>query len=247
MFRGRPGRILRRDDGDTPRREFPNVREQRLRRRRVLEPEVIVHRGGVETGVDSGRQERRYLAPPDDAVVRFGVVQRFDADSIAGEHQRPGGPVPQREGEHAVEVVDQPLAHLLPEVDDDLDVTVRLEPVSRRSEPLAQGVVVVYLAVADGDDRPVLVSDGLAPTRYVDDREATGAHQYLGVFVDEPTLVVRPPVVEPLQHLRERFLVRSTEETGNPTHRYEGGRRSLAALTTFRTVCMGEDHGNMIR
>jgi hypothetical protein len=68
---------------------------------------------------------------------------------IAGQQQGPFGLVPEREGEHAAQVLGAVFAVLLIEVQNDLDVGRGLEAVPRRDQLPPQFRAVVDLAVAD--------------------------------------------------------------------------------------------------
>ena len=98
------------------------------------------------------------------------VVHRLDAEPVASEHQRVGPAVPDRESEHALEVIRRSdVAVLFPGVDEDLGVAAGREAVPPGLELLAEGGVVVDLAVVDDPDRPVFVRQRLMAALEVDD------------------------------------------------------------------------------
>ena len=124
--------------------------------------------------------------------MRDGIVQRLLAEPVAVDEQTAPAVVPQRDGEHAVQPVDEVGPVLLVRVDDDLRVRRRPEPVALALELRAQVRVVVDLAVVDGPDRAVLVGNRLASVAESDDAEAPVPEPHGPVHV-EP-VVVRPPV-----------------------------------------------------
>src|SRR5205823_123574 len=76
------------------------------------------------------------------------------------------------EGEHAAQPLDQPVALLLVEVDEDLRVAVRAEVMAPGLEAGAEFLEVVDLAVEDDLDGAVLVAQRLGPPFQVDDRQS---------------------------------------------------------------------------
>ena len=62
------------------------------------------------------------------------VEERADAGAVAGEDDLVGAAVPEAEGELPLEVVEHPLAVVLPQVRDEFGVGVRAEDVALRFE-----------------------------------------------------------------------------------------------------------------
>src|SRR5262249_40037763 len=98
--------------------------------------------------------------------------ERLLPQPIAREHEAAASRVPHGEREHPVEQVYEVRSVLLIEVREHLRVAARSEAMTERFEIAAQRGVVVDLAVADGERRPVLVLMRLSPAEDVDDREA---------------------------------------------------------------------------
>src|SRR5262249_2995921 len=117
---------------------------------------------------------------------------------IADEDERLARAVPQRDREHAPQVLDEVGSVLLVEMDNDLGVGIRGEPVSPRLETGPQIPVVVDLAVEHDPDRAVLVGQRLMTADQVDDAEAAHPEANRAVGVD--TLVVWSPVDDRLAH-----------------------------------------------
>ena len=157
----------------SPAPSFEMPAEHRARRRREPERQV----GGERLLVEVARRRRMLedrldLGAEEHALRQQRVVQRLDAEPIAGEEELAPARVPDREGEHPVQALDARGALLLVEVDDRLGVGRGPEAVPARLEPGAQLAVVVDLAVVGDPDRPVLVGHRLmAGGREVDDRE----------------------------------------------------------------------------
>src|SRR5262245_43811549 len=84
-------------------------------------------------------------------------VERLDANSIAGQDQSAGLPVPDGEREHAAQPIHEPVAHFLIEMDEDFGIAVSLEAMAAGLEVGAERLIVVDLAVEDDLDGTVLV------------------------------------------------------------------------------------------
>ena len=128
--------------------------------------------------------------------ARHGVVERLDAQAVAGEKQALRRPVPDREGEHAVELVEQASPSLLVEAEDDLGVGLGAGSVwPRASSSRAQLEEVVDLAVEGDGELAVLGEHRLAPApgEVEDGQPLVGEPQRALV---EEALVVRPAVGE---------------------------------------------------
>ena len=85
--------------------------------------------------------------------------------------------VPDRDGEHAAQVLGQRGPVVLVEVRQDLGVAAAAQHVAARLELLAQRRVVVDLAVLRRPDAAALVGEGLVAALDVDDREPPGAER----------------------------------------------------------------------
>ena len=101
------------------------------------------------------------------------IVERLLAHPVSCQQELPPRPIPQRQGEHAVEVGDEVLSVLLVRVDDDFSIRSGLESVSALLKPRTELTEVVDLAVEDRVNRSVLVPNRLPPARQVDDAEPT--------------------------------------------------------------------------
>ncbi len=202
--------------------QLARLGEDRQRRRDRVEGEI----GGDGPGVDLAReagllQHRLQLGGEGERPVRDAVVEGLDPEAVAGEQQAPLPGVPERDREHAPQPLEEAVAVLLVEMDEDLGVAVGGEPVPEPLQLLAQLAVVVDLAVLDDRDRPVLVGDRLVAVLEVDDREAPGGKSH-AVGLEEP-VAVRPAMDEPGVHPPHPVEVRacaalSRGDAANPTH-----------------------------
>jgi len=115
-------------------------------------------------------EDRLDLGTEQQGPGQDGVVQRLDADPIARQEQLAAPAVPDRQGEHPFESMQEVRPLLLVEVQQRLGVGARPVTVSFGFQFPAQDCMVVDLAVVGDPDRPVLVAHRLvAGGRQVDD------------------------------------------------------------------------------
>src|SRR5207249_9261743 len=104
--------------------------------------ERVARNSGTTVASSAGRfgraQNRLDLRREQELVRRERVVQRLDAEPIAREEQPPPGPIPEREGEHAIQALDAALAIVFVRVHDRLGVAARPVAVAPRLEARAQ-------------------------------------------------------------------------------------------------------------
>ena len=179
------------------------ARRRRARRRHVAVGEVGVERGVVDVGGDLRvAHERAHLRGEREGAVAMRVEQRLLAEAVARDQQAPAAAVPEREGEHAVQVLHAVDPVLLVEVHDHLRVALGREAVAGPLEPVAQLAVVVDLAVEDDHDRAVLVGDRLVAGREVDHAQALDAEP--GAVGREDAPLVGAAMLEARAHLLEQ-------------------------------------------
>ena len=82
-------------------------------------------------------EERLHLRRERQAVVVAIEEQRLLAGAVAGQQQTPLAGVPEREREHPFELVDERVAFLFVQMDDDFGVGVRAETVTGRHQAIA--------------------------------------------------------------------------------------------------------------
>src|SRR5213593_2964647 len=127
--------------------------------------------------------------------------QGFDPETITGQHEDLLPGIPQREREHPPQPRDAGPSMLLVQMHDHFGIGLGPEAMPFRGEFLPQLAVVVDLAVADHDDRPVLIRHRLAAARHVDNAETahpdphsgSGTPKHARPVVIRATVLQRPP------------------------------------------------------
>ena len=170
---------------------------------------------------------------------RTRVDQRLDPERVASEHEPPPARIPQREGEHPAQVLDERRPALLVEMHEHLDVGAGAEAVATALEPPPQRAVVVELAVGDHVDRAVLVRDRLPAADRVDEREP--ADREAGVRVEVVAGAVGPAVRERRAHHGEflsgrRRAAGKREQARDPAHQANLQRRRHARRRRRRRI-----------
>src|SRR5690606_1103943 len=97
--------------------------------------------------------------------------ERQDSRTVTHQQQALAISVPERERELAVQLLDEAIAELLVQMDDDLGIGARIEAVPLGFERAAQLDVIEDFAVVDDPDRLVLVVDRLRAAFEIDDAE----------------------------------------------------------------------------
>src|SRR5689334_22039838 len=88
--------------------------------------EIRRERGPVRVARDaSAREQRLRLGREDERAVATRVVERLLTEAVAREDEATARPVPDGDGEHALERIDEVRPSLLVEVRDDLGVAAR--------------------------------------------------------------------------------------------------------------------------
>ena len=151
----------------------------------------------------------------------LGEVQRLDAEPVAAEQHPAAVALDDREGEHALEAVDEAVAPVVVGLEQDLGVAVGEEAVAVADQLLPQLLVVVDAAVPGDGEAQVRVDHGLgARFGQVDDLQATMAER-------DPALrphsrPVRTPGRHRLGHGRDggdiRCLAVETHLAGGSAH-----------------------------
>ena len=177
--------------------------------------------GGDETasedGFDFGSEEQ----PP----VDESPVERLHAETIAREEQPPARGVPDGEREHAPKPIDTGITPLLVGMDDGLGVGAGSIAMARLLEFLADGGVVVDLAVEHDPDRLVFVGERLMTGCQVHDAQPSVADRCL--LIRKQPGIVRAPVGEQVAHISHARALVGMETIGrhysrNSAHRLPG-------------------------
>ena len=186
------------------------------------------------------REQRLQLgAEEEPPIVQHRVVERLLAEPVARQEHRALRLIPEREGEHPVEVPNAILAPLLPGVDDDFGVAARAEGVAERLQLVDQLGEIVDLAVERDAHRAVLVEQRLSPERRkIDDREPAMAEADTGGQVE--AAVVGAAMVQRVGHALKSAPIDGSlpshiEYAGYPAHRpktrcSEGFNRQLTTI-----------------
>jgi hypothetical protein len=112
-------------------RQHPDAGEERAVVEGVLEREVLEQARQAHLDAEGGvLEERLDLRAEQQLRAGLRVVERLDPVAVTRHEQLPGPPVPEREGEHAVEALDARRPPLLVGVDDDLAVGSGAEAVT---------------------------------------------------------------------------------------------------------------------
>jgi len=179
--------------------QLPNVPEGRLAGQDGPVAEHVMQRLEVQLpGYGPVNEDRLDLGGKDQGSVPYRVVQRPDAEPVPRNEQALAAAVPERKGKLAVEPRKAGEPILFEQVEDDLRVGVRVEPVPVSDEFLLQLQVVENLAVEDDPEGLVFIVDRLHPALYADNAEA-GLAQH-GMVVDVQSAFIGTPVAQHAQH-----------------------------------------------
>jgi len=203
------------------RRKFLYARQYGARRGYVFEREIL----GERVAIDLARhrrmlEERRQRRGEREARAVDVIVERLLAEAIAREEEPAQARVPQREGEHTVELAHAVGAPLPVRVQDALGVGARGEAMPERLEARAQIREVVHLAVEDDDAITVGRGHRLMAAGEIEDRQA--AEREHGRAVGEGARVVGAARAHRLAHGLDAIGVapraRRIDDAGDPAH-----------------------------
>ena len=144
------------------------------------------------------REDSFRLGRVDQLIVKNAIIKRLFAKPVAGKNEFFLSRVPESDGVHAVEVIDEIIAVLLVKVRNDLYVGLRYKLVALLFQFGADLAKVVQLAIDHCDDRPVLAVNWLVTGVQINDRKPP--HAESGTFAEPYTLRVRPPMNDRLAH-----------------------------------------------
>jgi hypothetical protein len=136
---------------------------------------------GPRVYVSAGKQ-RLYLRGHAQGLTVIGDIERLDTQRVACEQHAAAAFVPQREGIHSAQALDAGNTLAIVEVKDHFGVGFGAEDLALLLQLLAQGAVVIYLAVED-DAQPAaggfhrLIGD----RAQIDDRQAPMPHCHSAV------------------------------------------------------------------
>ena len=194
-----------------------DVLVQALRLRHVLQIRVVSNSPGIQIevqadGVRKGK-DALLLGGEYRRLVCRGQVHRLDAERIASEEQAALHRIPDRDAEHATQVVDHIGTPVVEANDDRLAVATGIKGVAQPLELLAELDVVVDLAVEGHGVAVRLIRRAplqrLVGVLQVDDGQAVEAEDH--IVVVPGAAVVRATVT----HARQRFSDRVGERVGS--------------------------------
>ena len=194
-------------------------------------------RGSGRGGHGAGGEQRLDLGAEEQPVALAAPVQRADADAVAGEEDGALGEVDERQRELAAQLLEDALAVLLVEVDDDLGVGMGAEDVALGLQlRLALGIVE-QLAVVDDGDVPSSLKIGCLPSPRPMMERRRLANPKPGR--SEKTIVVRTAVPEGLRHVLQGGRIRlplacEVDDSSNAAHRSSSIGRGEPGAIRFR-------------
>ena len=169
-----------------------------------------------------GADDRLDLRAEQQGVVGLAVVERLDAERIAGEMEQPVPAVVESEGEHAAQPLQhahQPVGEIA--VENDLAIAPGSRPGAPCLEVPTQLLMVVDLTVEDQGGPTIMILERVVAAFDVDDRQAPMAEAEAPV--DHAGLGIRTPMGEKAGHALQRRGVqqpafRFRREARNTTH-----------------------------
>src|SRR5256712_9975701 len=166
-------------------------------------------------------------------MVAMPVVEWLLAGAVAGQDKAFGAVIPERDGEHPIQRLNEVGAVVFVEVNDHLTVRFRLELVTAANELLAKFPVVVDLAVEDQRNVAGLVGKRLVACLEVNDAQAADGEGQVRRFkfpvaVGATMLETRRHPVDALA-MRHR-LERQIDDSANAAH---GGNSLEASAHEF--------------
>jgi hypothetical protein len=210
--------------GDRPGGELVDSRVQGVRARHDQVRQVGGQRALVDARHDRRvREQRLDLRGEQQAPVDVRPVQRLLAQPVTAQQQPAVARIPEREREHAVQVVHEGLPAPFVEVQDHLGVARRPERRALALQIASQGGVVVDLAVED-EARPACPEHRLRAALEVEDRQPPVGQADPPVRRDEDPLAVGPAVAQRLAHRQQDAIVDRAgrpavlEDAGEPAH-----------------------------
>src|SRR5216683_289008 len=206
---------------DMTRRQLVDAPQDRSRCGDVLEREVLRDRPRIDVAWHGRVGQKGFeLRAKHQVRADLGVVEGLDPDTVAGQDQYAAPDIPDRKGEHAVEVAEEAVAPLFIGVQHALGVGVRRHRVAEPDQLRSKLGVVVDLPVEDDPQRAVLIADRLVAAGEVDDRQPPATER--DALANARSFVVGPSMrdarAHPVEHFRNGPGIGRAGETANPTH-----------------------------
>src|SRR5260370_26258085 len=161
-----------------------------------------MNRFEIDVATDAGMlQQGTKLGTEDQLSVELRVQERLLSHAIARQEERFRAFVPNREREHAAQVLWTIGAPLVVGVNDSFSVAVRIELVAELFELPAQLAIVLDLAVKNNPCGAILIMNRLLSVREIDDREASHRQSHASAEIE--TVIVRTTMTNASVHARE--------------------------------------------
>jgi hypothetical protein len=137
---------------------------------------------------------------------------------VTGQQQSLPDPIPQRKGEHTLQVLDAIVAMFFVKMQYDFDISAGAKPMALLNQCFVQCRAVINLPIAHQHQGVVLVTDGLVAGLKIDNAEPGLAQSNFSVVV--VTLIIRPTVMQRPRHpLNGGSMLRvRTQYSGNAAH-----------------------------
>ena len=185
------------DEQIVPRLQLGDLVEKRLALEAELETQVFLERLGIRANALQERQQRLHLRREVEAILLLRVVERLDAEAIAGAEQGLRFLVPEREGEHAAEVLHAIGAPFAVGAQDDFGVGLGAELLA--ADDVAQLKIVVDFAV-EGEPIAGFIGHRLVAGREIDDAQTAMGEPDMFARMDPEALAVWPTMLDDRVH-----------------------------------------------
>ena len=208
----------------------------------------------VPAGRHTGREQRLHFRGEIQRAVVHGVEERLHAEAVAYGDELARAAVPDHERVLAAQPMHALRAEILVQVQRDLTIRARAQPVAAALEIALHALVVVELAVRDDPGGLVLVRDRLIAAREVDDAEARVPERDAAVGRDPGLLTVGAAMMQrahgALQSL-DGNLAALTKDRNDSAHLPCSPNGGLSRLqiksTTSCASCLRSAHAPRVR
>ncbi len=203
--------------------QLVHVAEDGQRGGDIAEAEIAVQGPGLQgpIGPASGEQGLDFGSKGQIPAIP-GVVQRLLAHPVPGQKHPAALPVPEGNGEHALQMFQAVRAPLLVGAQDDLGVAARAEGLPQALQLPLEVLEIIDFPVKDHSQTAVQGNHGLLPAGKIDDGKS--AMPQGGFFVRVHTLLVRAAMGQNPGHLPHptasgrRVMTLKGDESGDAAH-----------------------------
>jgi len=212
--------------------ERADALERRARRAGCPEREHLVQAGGIEgAGQLPAREQRLHLGAEVKVAGPLSIIQRQNAEPVAGEQQRSVAPVIDDEGELAVQPVEHRVAPLGVGVQQNLGVAACPEHVATSRQLVFEAGEIEDLAVIHDDEGAVAVRHRLRAPREVDDTEprVREADALVGVQAEAVRAAMADRRGHALEHRRRHAARLAPGNACEPAHQSVSETRSTSS------------------